>query len=434
MKNDHSWIGVMALCIVGCPTAMPPPISDGGQDAGTTTDSATADSGPATENVEVLVVDHAGPLGSANVVIDDAFGVRHTGRTDVNGRASIADVAWGTGRVSITAQAATHTLRTLAAFTRADLGARADTSGTITLSLDPIPDLVYLEGRLQNVADATHYFDVLPDVAGGLTVAGVTFSGYVERRVPFNIYAFESTYDGTSDYHWTYTPVTVVRVARPPLLSSGTVTIDMAVGLPLTTVTGSFPIAADGNRVQIGVPNVIVTSDETDGQASYGFASVMDISTDGLRFDFSVAQLATIDAVTPITNYYLQTPEGLYGQIAVEGLPSGSAPFTAESWPTPPTVMTPAVGVMQGLHEPIELGDADPTAPVQVYVLDETGAVWFLDLPAGATTLVVPEVPDGFDTSLWTNLRVKVRACEPWPGHVTACVRSAGGEVFRVTN
>lgn len=399
-------------------------------DAGGSDGAPMSDTGPPLETVNVVVVDEDGALNAANVVIDDALGMRHTATTGSDGHASVDGVAWGSGRVSITVRAAGHALGTLAGFTRSDLGARADASGLITLRPESLPQLVAFSGTLANVMDPTnHYCDVLADVGGRLTVTGTTFSGTVQARTPFNIYAFESIFDGTSAYHWTYTPIAAVRVSHAALTTTGgSATIDLASGtLPLTTVTGSMPVPPDGNRAQGGTPNVIVTSDETDGLASYGFASAMDLAADGVTFDYTVSQLAVIDAITPITKHYFQTDAGIYTEIERDGTP-GAAAISSSEWLLPPRVVTPASGVTQSLSAPIEVADVDPAAPVVVRVYGDVGLVWTLVLPPAGTTVTTPPIPDGVDTSGWTNLGATATACEPWPGHRSECRRFAGGD------
>jgi hypothetical protein len=414
----------LASCLLACGGTSPANDAGGSNDVGGTVDAPHT----TTENVVVRVIDDAGPVVGATVLIDDAAGAHHEGSTGTDGTAMLQAV-WGTGRVSITAVATGHVLATLHAFARSELGARADATGTITIQTSVNPTLVTFSGTITNaMSPSTNYIDLIPNIPGKLTVTGTTFTGTIATRRAFEIFAFESRYDSTGSFEYTYVPLSARRIPHAAVTTSGTMIVDLSPSLPLTTVSGSLLVPPDGHRVQAGLPNIIVTSDESAAYDSFGFASSMNISTDGLSFDFTVSQLATIDATTPITDYYFQLDTGMYTEIRVDGVPTAHPITSASQWVAPPRVLSPASGVTAPLHDPIQLGDIDPSAPVQIRLFGDTGLLWLLELPTGGSRVVFPAIPDGVDTSSWTNLAITAVACEPWPDHVATCRRSAGGD------
>ncbi len=421
---------LVAQSLVGCAclTACSPPTAHP-TDAGSGTDArAETDAASPFEMVAVRVIDEAGPVVGATVLIDDTSGARRQGSTGTDGVAMV-QALWGTGRVSITAVATGHQLSTLAAFAHTELGARADATGVITIRTAVPATLVAFSGTIVSaMSPSTNYIDLIPTIPGKLTVTGTTFTGTIATRMPFEIFAFESVYGSTGGLDYTYVPVSARRISHAALVTSGSMVVDLAPSLPITTVSGSLLAPPSGHRVQAGTPNVIVTSDETNALASFGYASSVALAADGVSFDFTVSRLATIDAVTPITDYYFSLTTGTYTEIRADGLPTAHPVASASQWVAPPRVLSPASGVTAPLHDPIQLADIDPMAPVQLRLFGDTGLLWLLELPTSGARAVFPVVPDGVDTSTWTNLVITAVACDPWPGHVAACRRSAGGD------
>jgi hypothetical protein len=417
----------MALaCLAACGSPSPAETDAGAPDARTPNDAAPrADAGPRLEAVNLAVRDPLGPLIGATVVVDDARGERHTTITGPDGRARFSSVGWGPDRISITAFAEAHPIVTLANFRRAELGERADRTGLITIELFAYYDAVSLRGSFTNVAAPTDYFFVSPDVFGDLRSTGTTYTGALASDTPFNLYAYEAVYTETSRYGFTYVIARAVQVTHPALTRAAVLDIDMSASLPLTTVTGSFPVPADGNRVQAGYPNMIVTARDTPGRPTLGFATAMDLAPDGVSMDFTVSYLGTIGSAMPRTLVYFITEERLYTQITLASLPTASPIAAATEFLAPPRVTSPTT---QPLSAPIALADIDPTTDVQLS-LDAGYSVWDIQLPRGATQLVIPAPPDAVDTSSWTDLTATVFACEPWAGRDGECRRLAGGDV-----
>lgn len=428
------WSSALALAVLACspPTDAP----DGGvqlPDANVRPDAARPDAGQALGVVTIVVRDESGPLPNADVVIDDANGDREVGITGMGGRVMMSNVAWGTGRITITASSAGHPLTSLVGFRRAELASRTDATGAITVTLVSYYHAFAVHGNVLNSADPTRAVQLFADVAGTLTVTGTSFSGEIARDTPFHVWALDTIFSSTSGYHYAYTPVALVRVDHAALTTTATFDVDMSAALPLTTIDGSFPAPADGNPAQSGYPQVWVTTDESYTNACLGISSRIDISADGTSFDFTVAQVPTADTGTPVTLYSTATLTHLYSQVLVDGLATSHAIASATEWPSPPLLVTPGAGASANLHVPIELMGVEAALPVRITLSDDYGAVWYLDLPAGATSAAFPEPPAGTDMTYWTNLHADIEACEPWPGHRIRCRRRAVGDSFLVT-
>lgn len=425
--------GALLSSLSAC--AGPPAADDVGivvPDANVRPDAHHADAGQVLGVVTVFVRDEAGPIVGADVVVDDANGQREVGVTAAGGRVTIPGVAWGAGQITITASATNHPLQSLGGFRRSELGSHIDGTGTITFDLVSYYRAYAVHGNVVGSADSSRAVHLYLDVPGQLTVTGATFSGDVQRNQPFHLWALDYVFTSINTYHYTQTPVALVRVDHAPLTAAGTFDVDMSVGLPLTTVSGSFPLPADGNPVQMGYPGVVVTTDESTARARVGLTTEMAPAATGTRFDFTVAQLATIDTGSPVTVYYIETVDRLYAEIDVDGAATSDAIHASTDWPAPPSLVAPAADTAP-LHDPIELGGVDPALPVRLTLLGQYGALWYLDLPPGGTTAAFPAPPAGTDTSGWTSTTIRVDACEPWPGHTIRCRREAGGRTFNAT-
>lgn len=415
------------LVLAGCSTT---PATMG--DAGVRAPDTGTDAGPVYETVLVRVTDEQGALSSATVVIDDASGTRHASGTQADGVASISDVAWGEGRVSVTVAAEGHRWATLAGFTRAELASRTDASGVIAIPVQAIPHYVNISGTVTNVIDPTNdYVDLILDIPGHLDVTGTSFSGTIAAGVPFHVYAYESVYEMPTANGFTYIPRTVARLSEPAYTGGAGLVLDLSGALPTTTASGTLPMPPASNPASVGLPNIIVSSDETAGRASYGFASAIQVTSDAAHFDYTITQLSSIDATRPIVFAFLSAEDGTYTEIRADGTSAAGLASASSDWLVPPTFMTGSSGRV-GLHDPIVVAGIDPAAPVQITVSGDPGTLWTVDLPPGATTVTIPAGVAGIDTTSWTNLSLFLRACDPWADHEVPCRREAGGDSLLV--
>jgi hypothetical protein len=400
-------------------------------DANVRPDAARRDAGSPPTVLDLVVRDAAGPVTGATVVVDDANGQRETGVTASGGRATISNVGWGGGRITITVAAVGHPLASLVGFTRSDLASRTDTTGAVTFVIEAYYSPVGVSGHVLNQADASRPVYLYPDVSGQLDVTGTSFAGSIARGTPFHVYAIDVVYTRISTFHYTELPVSFVRVDHAAITSGTTFDVDMSASLPLTTLRGNLVLPPDGNPTQGGLARVRFSSDETYGRALLGYASEIDVAADGTSFDFTVSRLETVDTTAPVTQYGYETTQ-LYSDVWTDGAPTASPPVTSADFPMPPTFATPPSGGTAGFHDPITITGVDPMLPVRVS-LAGTYTEWIFDLPAGSGALTIPAQPDGTDTTNWTGLTLTADACEPWAGHHLGCRRSAGGDQIGVT-
>lgn len=436
---------------VGPPPADGAPVDAGPrQDAGADSDAGAPDSGPALEDVELVVTRYGGSQGApgepaegAVVAMELPDGTVVEAEVDASGRVAFRDVDTSQAPIAFTSYLEGHVPVSVIGL------AVAQAQGVPVYAVAP-PLEVELSGTAAGMMDPAHRLNVfaIDTFSTAHNGDGPSWSVPVPRGVPATLVGIE--------YELLSPPLSVAveqRLHAWTIADTVTPTADAMVSLDLADparrlaahdVAGGFfalPARADSPLRTTSSAYVVAFDRAADGTLVGPNAVPTRIAPDDARtrvdFDAQYVDLPGVDHSQAITRYVLQASP-VYALVVAEGLPkSGDA--LIEFLDVPEATTAGPLALEPGTEITIDRRGAERAVQTQLYLQRRGNVRWVITAEGTderTATLRIPALPSVADRAAVLgsgSLDAVPNVCEPSTSMRGYCARITTGRALEAT-